>query len=203
MIRFRDKIFPEYFIDPITAVITNSKGEIQKTKINERGRPCFKGVGIHVWQVHTHLGYKKDYDIHHLNENKMNNSLENLVYLTKSEHMKIHHKGENNVMFGKTGEKHPMYGKHYSEETKRKMSKSHKRENLSEETIRKMRDSQKGKKLSEETKKKIGEAKKGENNPIYGKRYKFVNNGIENRYIPFDDEIPEGFIRGRLKRKIS
>lgn len=34
MIRFRDKIFEEYFIDPETAIITNSKkkGEVQETK---------------------------------------------------------------------------------------------------------------------------------------------------------------------------
>ena len=203
MIQYKDKIFPEYFIDPITAVITNLKGEIQKISIHKDGRPYFKCHTLHEWQVHTHLGYKKGFDIHHIDENKMNNSLENLVYLTHSEHAKLHNKG-----------------KIFSNEVKIKMSIAHKRENLSEETIRKMSDSQKGKKLSEETRRKmsdsrkrenlseetrrkLSEALKGENNPIYGKRYKFVNNGIENRYIPLDEDIPEGFIRGRLKRKIS
>ena len=170
MIQYKDKIFPEYFIDPITAVITNLKGEIQKISIHKDGRPYFKCHTLHEWQVHTHLGYKKGFDIHHIDENKMNNSLENLVYLTRSEHAKIHNK----------------IGKKLSEETRRKMSDARKRENLSEETRR-----------------KLSEAGTGERNYMYGKRYKFVNNGIENRYIPLDEDIPEGFIRGRLKRKIS
>ena len=164
MIQYKDKIFPEYFIDPVTAIITNSKGEIQKTKIIY-GRPIFKSMEIHRIQVHTNLGYKKDYDIHHIDENKMNNSLSNLVYLTRSEHTKLH-----------------MKGKHNSEETKRKMS-----------------EAQKGKKHSEETKRKISEAEKGEKHPLYGKRFKWINNGFENRYISLDDEIPEGFVRGMLK----
>ena len=104
MIRYKDIILEDYLIDPETAVITNSKGEIQETKINKRGRPCFHSMAIHRIQVHTHLGYKLGMDIHHLDENKLNNSLSNLIYLTKSEHAKIH-------------------GENMSEETKRKMKK--------------------------------------------------------------------------------
>ena len=166
MIQYKDKIFPDYFIDPITAVITNSKGEIQKIKIRD-GRPVFKSMEIHRIQVHTNLGYKKDYDIHHIDENKMNNSLSNLVYLTRSEHSKIHNK----------------IGKKLSEETKRKMS-----------------ETQKGKILSEETKRKISEANKGEKHPCYGTKFKWINDGIQNRRCHFDESIPEGFVRGMLKK---
>ena len=56
------------------------------------------------------------------------------------------------------GEKHPMYGKHLSEEHKRKLSEAHKRENLSEETLRKMSEARKGKHLSEEQKRKLVES---------------------------------------------
>lgn len=49
------------------------------------------------------------------------------------------------------GEKHWNYGKHWSDETKKKISESHK-----------------GKKLSEEHKRKIGVHSKGKNNPMYG-----------------------------------
>ena len=143
MIRCKDTILKDFFIDPITAIITNSKGEIQETKIRD-GRAYFKRHAVHQWQVHTHLGYKKDYDIHHIDENKMNNSLENLVYLTRSEHMKIHSNG-----------------KIFSEETKKKIGEAHKRENLSEETRRKMSESAKGKHFSDEHKRKLSEAAKG------------------------------------------
>lgn len=44
--------------------------------------------------VHTYLGYKKGYDVHHLDENPWNNSFSNLVYLTHIEHQKLH-KGKN------------------------------------------------------------------------------------------------------------
>ena len=210
MIRYKDKFFPEYFIDPVTAVITNSKGEIQKTSIHKNGRPYFKNMDIHKIQVHTNLGYKKDYDIHHIDENKMNNSLSNLVYLTRSEHSKIHHKSEN----------HPLYGKHHSDEAKKKMSEAlkgrifsedYKRKmselcsgekngmygkHHSEESKKKMSEAAKGKTLSEETKRKIGEASKGKN-----KDRIWINNGILNKFVKIDEDIPEGFVKGMLKRK--
>jgi len=50
-------------------------------------------------------------------------------------------KGENNGMYGKSGEKHPMYGKHWSEEHNRKISESKKGIPMPEESIQKMRDS--------------------------------------------------------------
>ena len=44
------------------------------------------------------------------------------------------------------GKNSPWYGKHHSEESKRKSSQSHKKENLSKETIEKMRSAKLGKK---------------------------------------------------------
>ena len=197
MIRYKDTILEDFFIDPITAVITNSKGEVQKIKIKD-GRPYFKRHLIHQWQVHTHIGYKKDYDIHHLDHNKMNNSLSNLVYLTHSEHAKIHANGrilseetKRKLSEAQKGENHPLYGKHHSEETKKKMSEAHKGE----------KNVMYGKHLSSEAKKKLSEISKGELNPMFGKKYKWINNGFENRYIPLDEDIPEGFVKGMLKRK--
>ena len=170
MIRYKDIILEDYFIDPVTAVITNSKGEIQKIKNGKDGRSYFKSHKLHEWQVHTHLGYKKGFDIHHIDKNKMNNSLENLVYLTRSEHTKIHSNG-----------------KILSEETKRKMSEAMKgNKNML------------GKHHTEETKQKMRNSSKGLN-----KDKIWINNGVENRFIHFDEYIPEGFVKGMLKRKIS
>ena len=202
MIRYKDKIFPEYFIDPVTAIITNSKGEIQKTYILN-GRLYFKSMEIHRIQVHTHLGYKKGFDIHHIDENKMNNSLSNLVYLSRKEHMKIHSENRSEetkrkMSEAKKGKNHPFYGQHHSEEIKRKMSKSLKGENHpmygkhhSEEAKRKMSEAHKGKHFSDEHKRKIREANKDRI---------WINNGVISKMLKCDEEIPEGFSRGRLKK---
>ena len=164
MIKYKDTILENYSINPVTAIITNSKGEIQETYVHQ-GRPYFKKYPIHHLQVHTHYGWKQGMDIHHLDENKLNNALSNLVYLTRSEHMKIH-----------------MEGKHFSDEHKRKMSEAHK-----------------GRIFSEEAKRKMSEAKSGENHPCYGTKFKWINDGIQNRRCPREEDIPEGFVRGMLK----
>ena len=54
----------------------------------------------------------------------------------------------------------PSYGKHLSEETRRKMSEARKGKHLSEETRRKLSEVRKGKHLSEETRRKISEARR-------------------------------------------
>lgn len=209
MIRFRDKILEEYSIDPETAVITNSKGEIQNTSIHKDGYAYFKSMAIHKIQVHTHYGYKKCLVIHHLDHNKMNNSLSNLLYLTQSGHMKIHNESISPETKKKLSES--LKGRTFSEETKKKMSDAKKGEKSawygkhhSEEIKEKISNSHKGKHHTEESKRKISESRRGkfggEKHPMYGKRYKWVNNGFVNKQIPLDDEIPEGFVRGRLKK---
>jgi len=69
-------------------------------------------------------------------------------------------------------------GKHHSEETKRKISESHKGKYHTEETKAKMSKIRKGKKNPmygkhhrKETKRKISELLKGENNPNYNKHF--------------------------------
>jgi len=114
------------------------------------------------------------WDLHHrieIDENKSAKQLQEegryydvdpseLIFLTISEHRKLHHKG-----------------KHYSEESRKKMSKAQSNR-------------------SEETRKKMSEALKGENHPSYGKHW--FNNGIDEIKVK---ECPEGFTKGRLKYK--
>ena len=75
-------------------------------------------------------------------------------------------------------------GRLHSEETKKKISKSNKGKKRSEEYRRHHSKMMRGKTpwnkdksgyLSEETRKKMSEAMKGENNPMYGKHWKFVD----------------------------
>ncbi len=82
--------------------------------------------------------------------------------------------GENNPMYGKTGELSPLYGKSLSDDHKAKISEAHKGEKnhnygktTPEETKAKISKATKGKTQSAEAKAKISEATKGENNPNY------------------------------------
>lgn len=89
----------------------------------------------------------------------------------------------NNSFFkDKHGSNHPFYGRHHSDESKKKMSESHSGENhpnygkhLSEDVKEKIRESNKGKIRSEETRKRISESKKGmftgSKNPFYDKHH--------------------------------
>lgn len=90
---------------------------------------------------------------------------------------------ESKIVFSKiqsesiSGENHPMYGKHHTEETRKKISESHKGlfsgdKNPMFGVKRTGEDNPMyGTHLSEETKKKISNALSGENNPNYGKKF--------------------------------
>ena len=91
-----------------------------------------------------------------------------LIFLTKAEHVRLHHKGNKHtkeskkkISEAKKGKPSGMEGRKHSEETKRKMS-----------------EAQKGKKhapLSEETKRKMSEAHKGKTKPYKGKHWKIID----------------------------
>lgn len=66
-----------------------------------------------------------------------------------------------------SGEKHPMFGKHHSEESRRNMSAG--QQNRSDEWRRKQSESHKGIKHTEEWKKMMSERYSGENAPNYGR----------------------------------
>ena len=68
--------------------------------------------------------------------------------------------GSKNAMYGKCGELHHFYGKHHSEESKKKISEAHRGKPHSEEWKKKMSDKMKGRVFTEEWKRKLSEAHK-------------------------------------------
>ena len=101
-----------------------------------------------------------------------------LIFLTKSEHMRLHHLGKPSWM----------KGKHLSEEARKKMSESKKGKHHSAETRKNMSEAHKGKHRSEETRKKISDVTKGTH---------WYNNGVK---CIKAKTCPEGFVPGRLKQ---
>lgn len=92
--------------------------------------------------------------VHHIDGNKLNNSIDNLTLMSASEHSSQHQKGKNNSMYGMKGELAPNYQREFSEEHRKKLSIAHT-----------------GKKLSEDHKKKLSLMNKGEKNCMYGKTH--------------------------------
>lgn len=125
-----------------------------------------------------------------------NRPAEELIFLRKGEHSALHNSGEN----------HPMYGKHLSEETRNKQSQANKGKPRPEETKKKISKRNKDKPKSEKHKKKLSEAwdydkhfteetrkKIGENS--IGRHW--YNNGKVNKFCY---ECPEGFTPGQLRK---
>lgn len=98
--------------------------------------------------------------IDHRDTNPQNNNLSNLVWVTQKQN-------NNNELTRKKRseslkkEKHPMFGKHLSDEHRKNISKAKTGKTLSEETKIKMSKTRKGKHHTEEHKKKISESHKG------------------------------------------
>ncbi len=157
MIKIRDYVSEKYFIDPETAVITDENGVEQPTYL-KNGRMFFKGAPVYVIQMHTHVGYIKRMSVHHIDGNKLNDALSNLMYLTNSSHMSLHFKGKDY-----SGEKNHAFGKHWklTEEQRKHQSEAQKRfyANLTEEEKekRKRRCNMSGWHHTEETKQKLRE----------------------------------------------
>lgn len=86
--------------------------------------------------------------------------------LSKVDKMKIPMSEEHRrkISEAKTGENNPMYGRHFSEEQKKKMSEALKGRILSEETKKMISKARVGKHHSEETRKKLSKANKGKIN---------------------------------------
>lgn len=103
--------------------------------------------------------------INHKDENKENNHVDNLEWVTQKENINYGTRNER-VSEKMKGENNPMYGKHF---------------HLTEEHKRNIGKGNKGKKVSEETKQKISEAKKGK--PLYNKRVPILQYTLDGNFV--------------------
>lgn len=139
-LKFKNDVIPGYFIDQ-NGKIYDSAGVEQEQKLySSRPYYHFKSHEVHKMIAHSFWGYKKGFDIHHLNQIKTDNRLENICYLTRGEHRKLH----------MTGKKYGLGKKHvfkHSEESKQKMSRAKKGKKRSEQVKQKIRNSIKKKQV--------------------------------------------------------
>jgi len=185
--RGKDKV-DERFNILEDGTIVDLNGNVQELSIYQE-RYKFLGTPVHKIQMWTNYGYRdtKIWDIHHLDKNPLNNSLSNLVYLTKNEHISLHMKGKHlseehrkKISNSMKGKNHPLYGKHWtlSEEARRKISERMKGNSYT-----------KGKKLSKTHKQKLS---------VIMKEMKWFNDGIKSYRCK---ECPPGCVEGRIKWK--
>ena len=101
------------------------EGKILKIKKNNRGYRCVslyknnkgkpKSIHIIVYETFNNYKLKKDECVHHDDENKENNYINNLIKMTKSEHNNYHNNRTNS----------PNLGKRFSDKIKKLMSINH------------------------------------------------------------------------------
>ena len=125
--------------------------------------------------------------ITHTPTNMYINDVRNLRWCTNRENCNFQ-EAKLNRSKAKTGEKHPMYGKQHSEETKAKMSAAKKGKKRSEEAKAEISAAKKGKKFTDEHRAKLSAAKKGT---------RWYNNGITSVRA---NECPIGFVPGQLRK---
>lgn len=121
---FKNKVYDNYQIDD-HGIIYDMNGNIQETYIHQ-GRPTFKKIHVHRYVMHSFKGYQEGMEIHHLNSDKLDNRLENLVYLTKAEHTKLHMEQMTDIQKKKIGSKisKALIGKPRPLEVRQKIAKS-------------------------------------------------------------------------------
>ena len=103
--------------------------------IKDRGR--WKLLHHYVWELYNGP-VPEGYNVHHKNENTLCNCIPNLELLTRADHSRLHNTG-----------------KHFTEQSKRKLSEAHKGVRISEGTKLKMSAAAQGRVVSEETRAKL------------------------------------------------
>lgn len=132
-------------------------------------------VRIYRQIMEIHLNRKLTFNevVHHINEDRSDNRLENLQLMTREEHSRYHGIGERNPVYGKGG---TFKGKSHSEEFKLKLSKRMSGENnpmygklVSDEIKMRLSEASKNRPRTDAERKKRSLMMMGSGNPMYGK----------------------------------
>lgn len=167
-----------YSINRIGVVFSHVSGKLLKPYPNQGGYLMVqlyksggsKRINVHRLVALTYIPNPNNLpEIDHIDTNRQNNRVENLRWCTRKENcnnpLSLKHSGDS-----RRGLKHYLYGKTISNETKEKMSESHKGHTVSEETKRKIGMANKGHIMSEVQKTMLSAFHKGKrtgkNNPV-------------------------------------
>lgn len=151
-----DERFPNWLIDVEKGTIYSLKFKKYISSVNKKdnyvkvcppkgykSKECLHRI---IWMVANGCDIPEGYDIHHIDGNKLNNSIYNLELIEHKKHVSEHSKNNKNML-----------GKQHSEETKRKMSESHKGKTFSEEHRIKLSESKIGVYNNQKTSKKVAQ----------------------------------------------
>lgn len=155
--------------------------------VNGRHILCGRRLYYFVWELFNGP-VPKGYQIHHKDHNKLNDALSNLELLTEFEHKSRHFKGRT-----------------FSEEYRKKLSDSNKGKHF------KLNKKIKEKRTKEEINASISSTVKTLwSNPEYREKVLssrkgkmggyWYNNGIINKRFLNEANVPEGFVKGKLKK---
>ena len=189
-----------YYIYRITNKVNNKTyiGQHKYKKLNDD----YKGSGKLLWRAYRKYGFEnfeKEILYSRIQYKETADAMERFAIAKE----RALGKAEYNLANGGEGSA----GFHHTDETRRRLSESHKGNHPSEEAKMKMSEARKGKPAwnkgkhcSDETKRKISESKKG--NTSWKKGLKLGSNGTHwynNGEINIKaKECPDGFVKGRL-----
>lgn len=112
-LKYKNDVIPGFFIDENGKIYDENEVEQEQKLYTCKPYYFFKRHKVHQMMCHSFFEYKEGFDVHHLNQIKTDNRLENLCYLTRAEHRKLH-----------------MTGKKFSDEHKAKIAAAKKKKQV-------------------------------------------------------------------------